>query len=40
MEDKIEELDETMENLDLGEAMDHSDFSQKFSKNTAADFTT
>jgi hypothetical protein len=29
-----------MRNLDLGEAMDHSDFSQNFSKNTAADFTT
>jgi hypothetical protein len=28
MEDKIEELDETMENLDLGEAMNHSYFSQ------------
>jgi hypothetical protein len=40
MEDKIEELDKIMENLDLGEAMDHSDFSQIFSKNTAADFTT
>jgi hypothetical protein len=40
MEDKIKELDEIMENLDLGEAMDHSDFSQNFSKNTAADFTT
>jgi hypothetical protein len=40
MEDKIEELDEIMENLNLGEAMDHSDFSQNFSKNTAADFTT
>jgi hypothetical protein len=40
MEDKIEELDETMEILDLGEAMDHSDFSQNFSKNTAVGFTT
>jgi hypothetical protein len=40
MEDKIEELDEIMGNLDLGEAMDHSDFSQIFSKNMAADFTT
>jgi hypothetical protein len=29
-----------MGNIDLGEAMDHSDFSQNFSKNTAADFTT
>jgi hypothetical protein len=29
-----------MRNLDLGEAMDHSDFRQNFSKNTAADFTT
>jgi hypothetical protein len=40
MEDKIEELDEIMGNLDLGEAMDHSDFSQNFSKNSIADFTT
>jgi hypothetical protein len=40
MKDKIEELDKIMGNLDLGEAMDHSDFSQNFSKNTAADFTT
>jgi hypothetical protein len=40
IEDKIKELDEIMGNLDLGEAMDHSDFSQIFSKNTAADFTT
>jgi hypothetical protein len=40
MEDKIEELDEIMGNLDLGEAMDHSDFSLIFSKNMAADFTT
>jgi hypothetical protein len=30
MEDKIEELDEIMGNLDLGEAMDHSDFQPKF----------
>jgi hypothetical protein len=29
-----------MGNLDLGEAMDHSDFSQNFSRNIAADFTT
>jgi hypothetical protein len=29
-----------MRNLDLGEAMDHSDFSQNFSKNIAVDFTT
>jgi hypothetical protein len=28
MEDKIEELDETMESLDLGEAMNHSYFNQ------------
>jgi hypothetical protein len=40
MEDKIEEIDEILGNLDLGEAMDHSDFSQNFSRNTAADFTT
>jgi hypothetical protein len=40
MKDKIEELNEIMGNLDLGESMDHSDFSQIFSKNTAADFTT
>jgi hypothetical protein len=40
MEDKIEELEEIMGKLDLGEAMDHSDFSQNFSKNRAADFTT
>jgi hypothetical protein len=40
MEEKIEELDEIIGNIDLGEAMDHSDFSQNFSKNTATDFTT
>jgi hypothetical protein len=40
MEGKIEELDEIMGNLDLGEAMGHSDSSQNFSENTAADFTT
>jgi hypothetical protein len=40
MKDKIEELDEIMGNLDLGEAMDHSDFSLNFSKDTAVDFTT
>jgi hypothetical protein len=40
MEDKIEELNKIMGNLDLGEAMDHLDFSQNFKKNTAADFTT
>jgi hypothetical protein len=40
MEDKIKELDKIMGNLDLGEAMDHSDFSQIFSKNTVVDFTT
>jgi hypothetical protein len=40
MVDKTEELDEIMGNLDLGEAMDHSDFSQTFSKNTAVNFTT
>jgi hypothetical protein len=40
IEDKIEELDEIMGNLDLGESMGHSDCSQNFSKDTAADFTT
>jgi hypothetical protein len=40
MEDKIEELNKIIRNLDLGEAMDHSNFSQNFRKNTAADFTT
>jgi hypothetical protein len=40
MEDKIKELNEIMGNLDLGEATDHSDVSQNFNKNTAADFTT
>jgi hypothetical protein len=40
MEDKIKELDEIMENLDLEEAMDHLDFSQIFSKSMAANFTT
>jgi hypothetical protein len=40
MKDKIEELDEIMENLDLEEAVDHSNFSQNFSKDTTADFTT
>jgi hypothetical protein len=40
IEDKIEELDKIMENLDLGESTGHSDFSQNFRKNTAADFTT
>jgi hypothetical protein len=29
-----------MGNLDLGEAVDHSDVNQFFSKNTAMDFTT
>jgi hypothetical protein len=33
IEDKIKELNEIMGNLDLGEAMDHSDFSQNFSRN-------
>jgi hypothetical protein len=32
MEDKIEELDEIMGNLDLGEATNHSDFSQILAK--------
>jgi hypothetical protein len=36
IEDKIKELDEIMGILDLGEAMDHSDFS----RNIATDFTT
>jgi hypothetical protein len=36
IEYKIGELNEIMGNLNLGEAMDHSDFS----RNTAADFTT
>jgi hypothetical protein len=36
----IEELDKIMGNLDLGEAMDHSDFSQNFSRSIATDFTT
>jgi hypothetical protein len=40
MKYKIEELGEIMENLDLEEAVDHSDFSQNFSKDTTADFTT
>jgi hypothetical protein len=40
IEDKIEGLDEVMGNLDLGEAMDHSVFSQIFSKNTVEDCTT
>jgi hypothetical protein len=39
MEDKIKQLDKIMENLDLGEAIDHSDFSQIFSKSTSEDFT-
>jgi hypothetical protein len=34
MKDKIEELDEIMENLDLEEAVDHSDFNQNFSNDT------
>jgi hypothetical protein len=40
IEDTIEELDKIMGNLDLGEASDHSDSSQNFGRNTAADFTT
>jgi hypothetical protein len=40
IEDKIKKLDEIMGNLYLGEAMDHSNFSQNFSRNTASDFTT
>jgi hypothetical protein len=40
MKDKIEEPDKIMKNLDLEEAVDHSDFSQNFRKKTIADFTT
>jgi hypothetical protein len=40
IEDTIEELSKIIENLDLGESTCHSDFSQNFSKDTAADFTT
>jgi hypothetical protein len=40
IEEKIEELNEIMGKLNLGEAMDHSSFSQIFSKNTLEDFTT
>jgi hypothetical protein len=40
IEDKIEELDEIMENLDLGESTGHSNFCQNFSKDTTSDFTT
>jgi hypothetical protein len=40
MEDKIKEPNKILGNLDLGETMDYSDFSKKFSRNTAADFTT
>jgi uncharacterized protein YjgD (DUF1641 family) len=40
MENTIEELNEIMGNLDLGEAMDHSDFSKNFSRSIASDFTT
>jgi hypothetical protein len=40
MKDKIKELDEIMENLDLEEVVDHSDFSQNFSNDTIADLTT
>jgi hypothetical protein len=39
-EDAIEELDEIMKNLDLAEAMDHSDSSYNFSRNIAVDCTT
>jgi hypothetical protein len=37
--DIIKELNEIMENLNLGESTGHSDFSQNFSKDTAANFT-
>jgi hypothetical protein len=40
IKDRIEELDEIIGNLDLGESMGHSDFSQNFSKDTTSDFTT
>jgi hypothetical protein len=40
MENTIKELDEIMGNLELGEATEHSDFSQNFSTSIAADFTT
>jgi hypothetical protein len=40
IEEKIEELDEIMGNLNLGESTGYSDFSQNFSEDTAADFTT
>jgi hypothetical protein len=40
IEDKIEEINKIMGNLDLGESMGHSDFSQKLSKDTIVDFTT
>jgi hypothetical protein len=39
-DDTIEELDKIMRNVYLGEASDHSDSSQNFSRSTAADFTT
>jgi hypothetical protein len=40
IEDTIEELDEIMGNLDLGEASDHSDSSQNFGRSTTLYFTT
>jgi hypothetical protein len=39
MENTIKELDEILGNLDLGEAMNHSDFSQNFNRSIATDFT-
>jgi hypothetical protein len=39
-DDTIEEPDEIMRNIYLGEASDHSDSIQNFSRSTAADFTT
>jgi hypothetical protein len=39
MESIVEELDKFMGNLDLGEATDHSDFSQNFSISIASNFT-
>jgi hypothetical protein len=40
IEDTIEELDEIMRNLDLGEASDHSGSNQNFGRSISADFTT
>jgi hypothetical protein len=40
IKNRIKELDKIMGNLDLGESTGHSNFSQNFSKDTTADFTT